>query len=181
MTQSSKSASKIITLDQLKSKLQVDRQIVFTHGAFDMLHRGHTALLHESKKLGGWLVVGVDHDSSVSVYKKSTTLFHQEYRVHMISQLDYVDYVLPMTQVEKPEDFDYYYMKLYLLLRPNIITFGQNFPFVERVDEKCRLVGIQVRQITHKWSTDISTTQCAADLMKDYIKADIAQYEKKTD
>jgi rfaE bifunctional protein nucleotidyltransferase chain/domain len=38
---------------------------VFTNGVFDLVHRGHCALLDEARALGGSLIVGLNSDASV--------------------------------------------------------------------------------------------------------------------
>lgn len=41
------------------------RTFVFTNGCFDVIHPGHVALLHAAKKLGHYLMVGLNSDRSV--------------------------------------------------------------------------------------------------------------------
>jgi len=41
------------------------KKIVFTNGCFDLLHRGHIALLAQASDLGDVLIVGVNSDASV--------------------------------------------------------------------------------------------------------------------
>jgi D-beta-D-heptose 7-phosphate kinase/D-beta-D-heptose 1-phosphate adenosyltransferase len=54
---------------QLAARLAVERargrRIVFTNGCFDLLHRGHVALLERAKALGDVLVVGVNTDTGI--------------------------------------------------------------------------------------------------------------------
>jgi len=45
------------------------KKVVFCHGFFDILHRGHVTLLVEARKLGDVLVVGVDHDNNAKILK----------------------------------------------------------------------------------------------------------------
>ena len=53
---------------RLASRIEMYRRsgkrIVFTNGCFDLLHRGHIALLNRAKALGDILVVGVNSDES---------------------------------------------------------------------------------------------------------------------
>jgi rfaE bifunctional protein nucleotidyltransferase chain/domain len=46
-----------------------DERIVFTNGCFDLLHRGHVALLLEARRRGDILVVGINSDRSVARLK----------------------------------------------------------------------------------------------------------------
>ena len=45
------------------------KKIVFTNGCFDILHIGHLKILSEAKKLGDYLIVGLNSDSSVKSLK----------------------------------------------------------------------------------------------------------------
>ena len=41
----------------------------FTNGVYDLLHKGHLDLLKFSKKIGKYLVVGINSDKSVKLLK----------------------------------------------------------------------------------------------------------------
>ena len=45
------------------------RTVVFTNGCFDILHPGHVALIRHAKKLGHYLLVGINSDRSVHALK----------------------------------------------------------------------------------------------------------------
>ncbi|PID28616.1 MAG: D-glycero-beta-D-manno-heptose 1-phosphate adenylyltransferase [Candidatus Cloacimonadota bacterium] len=45
------------------------KKIVFTNGVFDILHKGHVDYLIEAKKLGDFLIVGINSDASVKRLK----------------------------------------------------------------------------------------------------------------
>lgn len=45
------------------------KRVVFTNGAFDLLHAGHVAYLEEARKLGDALVVALNGDGSVRKLK----------------------------------------------------------------------------------------------------------------
>ncbi|MGV8018830.1 MAG: adenylyltransferase/cytidyltransferase family protein [Ignavibacteria bacterium] len=47
-----------------KSLKDEKRNVVFTNGCFDIIHRGHVEYLNEAKSLGDFLVVGLNSDSS---------------------------------------------------------------------------------------------------------------------
>jgi cytidyltransferase-like protein len=54
-----------ITSD-LKKK---NKEIVLTHGAFDLFHHGHLDLLEKSKSIADYLIVGIECDKNISKYK----------------------------------------------------------------------------------------------------------------
>lgn len=47
----------------------LSQTFVFTNGCFDVLHPGHVALIRHAKKLGHYLLVGVNSDRSVRALK----------------------------------------------------------------------------------------------------------------
>ncbi|NND00858.1 MAG: adenylyltransferase/cytidyltransferase family protein, partial [Gammaproteobacteria bacterium] len=62
---------KIFARDSLFERLQsLPRPLVFTNGCFDILHRGHTTYLEQSRNLGAALIVAVNTDESVQRQNK---------------------------------------------------------------------------------------------------------------
>jgi len=43
----------------------LSQTFVFTNGCFDILHPGHVALIHQAKRMGHYLMVGLNSDRSV--------------------------------------------------------------------------------------------------------------------
>ena len=56
--------------EQLQRAQQLPRPLVFTNGCFDILHRGHTTYLEQSRNLGASLIVAVNTDASVKRQNK---------------------------------------------------------------------------------------------------------------
>jgi rfaE bifunctional protein nucleotidyltransferase chain/domain len=70
------------------------KRIVFTNGCFDILHRGHVAYLNEARKLGDWLVVGLNSDASTKRLKgPERPINNQDDRRFMLQNLRCVDQV----------------------------------------------------------------------------------------
>ena len=69
-------------------------RIIFTNGCFDLLHIGHIKFLQACKALGGFVVVGLNSDSSVKRLKGEQRPYISElHRKHMLLALDCVDEV----------------------------------------------------------------------------------------
>ena len=67
---SSYAASKCIAKENKKNfKKDFIKDIVFINGVYDLLHKGHLDLLKFSKKIGKYLVVGINSDKSVKLLK----------------------------------------------------------------------------------------------------------------
>ena len=102
-------------------KLNEDgKVVVFTNGCFDIIHKGHTTLLNKARKLGDFLIVGLNSNKSVSNLKgKDRPINSEEKRSENLLKLDYVDAVIIFNQ-NTPE-------KLIAELRPNILVKGGDY------------------------------------------------------
>ena len=70
------------------------KKIVFTNGAFDLMHAGHATYLEQPRQLGDVLVVGLNTDASVRRYKGAKRpVVDEQNRARMLAALECVDYV----------------------------------------------------------------------------------------
>ena len=71
------------------------RAVVFTNGCFDVLHRGHVALLEAARACGDLLVVGLNGDVSVRGLKgEGRPIFPAAERAEVLLGLEAVDRVV---------------------------------------------------------------------------------------
>lgn len=71
------------------------KKLVFTNGCFDIIHRGHITYLTEAKKLGDYLVIGLNSDHSVKKIKgESRPLNNESDRAYVLENLKPVDGVI---------------------------------------------------------------------------------------
>ena len=69
--------------------------VVWTNGAFDLLHPGHLASLRQARALGDVLIVGVNSDRSVKAYKgPNRPILNQNERAAMLAALECVTAVI---------------------------------------------------------------------------------------
>ncbi|OQA25750.1 MAG: Bifunctional protein HldE [Verrucomicrobia bacterium ADurb.Bin345] len=74
---------------------ELGRKIVFTNGAFDILHAGHVTYLEYARRQGDVLVVGLNSDASVRRYKGAgRPVNSQKDRASVLAALACVDYVV---------------------------------------------------------------------------------------
>ncbi len=105
----SKWRTQSVTASELKLALceeekKQEKKIVFTNGCFDVLHYGHVSYLEEAKKLGDFLVVGLNSDDSVRRLKgQSRPVNPLEYRKKTLEALRFVDLVIPFEE-DTPEE-----------------------------------------------------------------------------
>ena len=73
----------------------LERNIVWTNGVFDILHTGHLKLLRHAHTLGKRLVVGINSDSSVKRLKGETRPINDEQtRKAALLELGFIDEVI---------------------------------------------------------------------------------------
>ena len=71
------------------------KRIVTTNGCFDILHVGHIRNLEQARSLGDMLIVGVNSDASVRLFKGPTRpIVKARERAEVVAALDCVDHVL---------------------------------------------------------------------------------------
>jgi rfaE bifunctional protein nucleotidyltransferase chain/domain len=70
-------------------------KVVYTYGAFDILHPGHIILLEKAKALGTYLIVGVVADEPIRELKgKDRPIMSVSDRIELIGALRCVDKVV---------------------------------------------------------------------------------------
>jgi D-beta-D-heptose 7-phosphate kinase/D-beta-D-heptose 1-phosphate adenosyltransferase len=71
------------------------RDVVFTNGCFDLLHKGHLHLLEQAKNQGDYLIVGLNTDNSIRRLKGAPRPVKSESdRAVLLDALEYVDDVV---------------------------------------------------------------------------------------
>lgn len=90
---------KIVSKAELKSLVErlraADKKIVFTNGCFDILHAGHVRYLAAARALGDVLIVGLNSDSSVRLFKPAPKpINHQDDRAEVLAALAAVDFIV---------------------------------------------------------------------------------------
>ena len=80
------------------------KKIVFTNGCFDLLHVGHIRYLAQAKRLGDFLIIGLNSDSSVKELKGENRPINSfEDRATLLSAIESVDLVI-MFEEQTPEN-----------------------------------------------------------------------------
>ena len=131
-------------------------KIVVTIGSWDLLHIGHTRYLLEASKYGDILVVGVDSDSAIKLYKgQYRPIVPETERMEMLTYLGFVDYITIVDDLDAQGQWQYELIKL---LRPNMfIAVEDSYPEeqLEHIREFCSEVKVLPRQAESTSSSDI--------------------------
>src|SRR2546423_11208876 len=75
--------------------------IVYTAGAFDLLHVGHVRIIQAAAALGDSLVVGVSTDELIREYKGHAPTVPYDERRELVAALRGVDAVIPQHTQDK--------------------------------------------------------------------------------
>lgn len=99
---------KILTVEQMRSErdrlVAAGKELVFTNGCFDILHRGHVEYLTFARNQGDALVVALNTDASVRANKGPDRPINAEQdRAWVLGSLRAVDYVIFFSEKE-PRD-----------------------------------------------------------------------------
>ncbi len=115
-----KHISIIIAKKKIIEKKERGHVIVFTNGCFDILHKGHLTYLNHARKLGNYLIIGLNSDVSVSNLKGSDRPINsQNFRSKQLLDLDAVDDVIIFNE-DTPQN-------LINELQPNILVKGGDY------------------------------------------------------
>jgi D-glycero-beta-D-manno-heptose 1-phosphate adenylyltransferase len=158
-------------------ELGKNNKIVYTHGAFDLFHAGHLEFLRLSKEKGQILIVGIEPDDSVQVYKNiKRPIFPMDQRMDIVSKLKYVDFVFPINykvhlqKISAFEKIHNLHSDLYNLIKPNVVTYGNLYAGLRTINEtKNKLKNTKFKKIIHKYSNLQSTTKIIDKILSQKI------------
>jgi rfaE bifunctional protein nucleotidyltransferase chain/domain len=101
--------------------------IVFTNGCFDLLHSGHVLSLAGARRLGDFLIVGVNSDGSVAALKgPNRPLIPLEERLLLLAAMEVVDAVTWFEDLTPHA--------LIRVIRPHVHTKGGDYR-IEEISE----------------------------------------------
>jgi rfaE bifunctional protein nucleotidyltransferase chain/domain len=116
--------SEILSLEEALRRRAAARALqqtyVFTNGCFDVIHPGHVELLRQARRLGHYLLVGVNSDRSVRALKgQGRPLQDESARAQVLAALQDVDGVVVFDQ-ETP-------LELIRALQPDVLVKGGDY------------------------------------------------------
>ncbi len=79
---------------EVQRRQQTGERAVFTNGCFDLLHLGHIRYLQDARRLGDFLILGLNADVSAHQHKGAgRPLVSEQERAEIMAALTCVDYV----------------------------------------------------------------------------------------
>jgi len=105
---------------EVHRRQQAGERGVFTNGCFDLLHLGHIRYLEQARRLGDFLVMGLNSDESVGRLKGvGRPLVPEQERAEILAALTCIDYVTIFDEPTAGPLID--------LLRPAIYVKGGDY------------------------------------------------------
>ncbi len=136
----------------------LNKKIICTIGSWDMLHIGHLRYLEKAKSLGDILIVGVDSDEAVKIYKKNPLrpiIPHKE-RIEMLTYQEFIDYVTLINDVDKKGCWK---MGLIRAIKPDIFVVVEGESYSEEqkrnIAKFCGNIHVFPRQAKKTSTSDI--------------------------
>jgi rfaE bifunctional protein nucleotidyltransferase chain/domain len=145
-------------LKQIEQHRQMDHQIVFTNGCFDILHVGHVRYLKSARSYGDILVVGLNSDASVKQIKGINRPINcQDHRAEVLSSLACIDYVTIFKESDP--------LELIKVIKPDVLAKGDDWA-ASRIIGALEVQSIGGQVIRVPVVPDISTSRILRRIIK---------------
>jgi len=134
------------------------KKVVCTIGSWDMLHIGHLRYLNRAKSLGDILIVGVDSDRAIKIYKDNPIrpIIPENERMEMLGYQEFIDYV---TLIDDVDDKGNWKLELLKKVNPDIFVAVADESYSEQqkkdISKFCGKLHILSRQAKKTSSTNI--------------------------
>lgn len=163
-------------IKKIKAHKVLGHKIVCTIGSWDMLHIGHLRYLNAAKEHGDVLIVGVDSDRGVKLYKGPLRpVIPENERAEMLSYQSCVDYVTFVDDIDEKGIWQYGIIKN-LPIDTFIAVEGDSYTDEQKktIEKFCKKLTIIPRQALGTSSTDI-----VQNIMKIHLLNQLEQLKKK--
>lgn len=144
-------AGKIVTIEEAASisrqKKIKGKKVILAGGCFDILHPGHIFFLNAAKKSGDVLIILLESDENIRKRKgKGRPVNSQKNRQIVVSAIENVDYVIPLTGVTIDQEYD----RLMIQIKPDVIAITEGDLQTEKRKDQCKLVGAELKVVIKK-------------------------------
>ena len=126
-------------------------RVGYTQGTYDLFHVGHLNLLENAKKRCEYLIVGINSDDLVLMYKNKKVNIPENDRARIVSALKPVDEVHIVNTLDKELAYNKF--------KFDVIFIGDDWKGNDRwkdTEEQLSKVGVKVEYLPH--TDGISTT-----------------------
>lgn len=153
----------------------IGHKVAMTIGSWDLLHIGHVRYLTNAKACGDMLIVGVDTDRAIKLYKGPLRpVVPYEERCEMLSYQTCVDLITPVDDVDDAGKWQYGLIKA---VRPDVfVAVEDSYPEsqLEEIRKHCGDVVVLPRQ-----AQNTSTTNLVQGAVKKHLDQMYSLLEKR--
>ena len=103
------------------------KKVVLVGGCFDILHYGHINFLRNAKAAGDLLIVALEPDETIFLFKKRLPIHTQFQRATNLASIRYVDYIVLLPRLNGFIDYNQFVQDI----RPDIIAVTSNDPQIQ--------------------------------------------------
>lgn len=128
---------------------------VLVTGVFDLLHEEHLIFLRKAKKLGNWLVIGIESDKRVKEIKGQNRPINDQNKRKANLEFEQIAdevFILP-EQFSNKED----HINLIKQISPAVLAVSSHTAHLDKKEKIMKLVGGRV-EVIHNHNPEISTT-----------------------
>ena len=149
---------KILNINQAISTARKLRDqgktIVLAGGCFDILHKGHILFLKAAKKQGDMLFLLLESDRNITKRKgEGRPLNSQKNRASVLSTIEDIDYIIPLTGVTKDKEYD----RIMGKIKPDIVAMTRGDKQIGKRTKQCELFGIELKLVIDKIGNSSTT------------------------
>lgn len=123
-------------------------------GCFDLLHYGHLSFFKAAKKLGDYLIVGLEPDTTIERLKRAAPIHTQKQRAEILAELICIDYILLLPDLYTYDD----YLALVKAIHPNFLGVTKGDPQTINKQKQASEIGacvIEVNQLIDGLSSSL--------------------------
>ena len=129
-----------------KISLPSEKQIVLVGGCFDILHFGHIQFLQRAKESGNYLIVALEPDETITLYKKRSPTHTQKERAHNLLALRYVDCIIELPILHGFDD----YLQLVRDINPHVIAVTNGDPQISNKQKQADAIQAKLIIVTER-------------------------------
>ena len=160
--------------EKVKAHKILGHKVICTIGSWDMLHIGHLRYLNRAKDAGDILIVGVDSDRGIKLYKNPLRpIIPESERMEMLSYQSCIDYVTLVDDVDDQGRWMYELIKN-VPIDVFIAVSGDSYTEEQKVeiDKYCKL------QVIPRQAESTSTTDIIQNIIKIHLLEIVNKFKK---
>lgn len=149
----------------IRNQRRQGKRVVLATGCYDVLTIAHVRFLKQARAAGDVLIVGVESDRRVSLFKGRLRPVNSiSERIEVLMELECVDYVFVIDGKPTPE-LRQFYTRLYGQLKPDVLAVSEGDPHLEDRRAEIEAAGGRL-WVAHRFEQGKSTTHVLQQVIR---------------